>query len=678
MIKNNNPTVDTAKIEITTLRKTLEYYNYEYYVLDQPSVPDAEYDRQLKALQEYEKQFPDLVSEYSPTQRVGGQPLSGFSQIQHTIPMLSLDNAFDEAGLDDFDRRIRDRLKQDSPVEFVLEPKLDGVAVSLLYIGGRLQRAATRGDGLVGEDITQNVRTIGSVPLQLMGEHWPEQLEVRGEIYIPKAGFNRLNEQAQKNNEKGFMNPRNAAAGSLRQLDPAITASRPLQMCAYSVGFSEGGQLPDNQYDRLKQLHQWGFRINPLMQKAGSVKACMQYIESIAQKRDSLDYDIDGIVIKVNSFSEQEKLGFVAKAPRWAVAYKFPAQEELTVLQDVEFQVGRTGAVTPKALLTPVFVGGVTVSNATLHNADEIQRLGVMINDTVIIRRAGDVIPQIVSVVIEKRGIKGKAKKIEFPTHCPVCHSLLSRVEGEATYRCTEGLSCKAQMKRAIEHFSARKAMDIDGLGTKVIDQLVDKDRVSHIDDLYQLDIAALSSMDRMAQKSATNLLNALEKSKTTTLNRFIYALGIREVGEATAKALANAFSTLEAIMKASEEALLAVSDVGPVVCRHILDFFANAHNQSIITALLNAGIHWPEVNSQQSESAITGQVIVLTGNLETMTRDEAKERLEALGAKVTGSVSKKTDLVVAGSSAGSKLNKAQSLGVKVINEDGFLALIAR
>ncbi len=665
-------TFEQASEESLALRNTLDRYNYEYYVLDAPSVPDSEYDRALRTLADLEKNFPELIDPQSPTQRVGGSPLASFNTITHLLPMLSLDNAFNADNLKDFERRIKDRLKQDNAIDYVLEPKLDGIAVSLLYIKGKLTRAATRGDGLTGEDITQNVRTIGSVPLTLFGHDWPSTLEVRGEIYLPKAGFEALNERAKKNNEKGFMNPRNAAAGSLRQLDPNITASRPLQMCCYSAGYIEGGQLPDNQFDTLKKFHQWGFRINPLMAKAQSIDACMAYINNVTEQREQLDYDIDGIVIKVNNFKDQNQLGFVAKAPRWAIAFKFPAQEEITQLKAVEFQVGRTGAITPKAVLEPVFVGGVTVSNATLHNADEIARLGIMIGDTVIIRRAGDVIPQIVSVVADKR--PQDAVPIIFPTQCPVCGSPLSKVEGEATYRCTGGLSCKAQMKRTIEHFVSRKAMDIDGLGSKIVEQLVDKDLVAHIDDLYHLNVETLAPLERLAEKSATNLINALETSKTTSLNRFIYALGIREVGETTAKSLANAFFTLDNIRTASEDALIAVDDIGPIVCQHILDFFNNEHNQGVVDALIEAGIHWPDVEAKKEhDSALAGKIVVLTGNLENLTRDEATDKLESLGAKVTKSVSKKTDLVIAGAAAGSKKTKAEALGIEVIDEAAML-----
>ncbi len=658
--------------QLNTLRQTLEQYNYEYYVLDAPTVPDSEYDRTLKALIELEKVHPELISPTSPTQRVGGVPLEKFDQVKHLKPMLSLDNVFGEEDLQAFEQRLQDRLKDKSPIDYVLEPKLDGIAVSLLYQAGKLARAATRGDGETGEDITQNVRTIGSVPLTLRGSGWPDTLEVRGEIYLPKKGFEALNDNARAKGEKGFMNPRNAAAGSLRQLDASITATRPLEMCCYSAGFIEGGTLPDNHYDTLNQFHAWGFRINALMHKAHSVKDCLSYVDSILAQRETLDYDIDGVVIKVNPFALQDRVGFVAKAPRWATAFKFPAQEEMTTLETVEFQVGRTGAITPKAVLAPVFVGGVTISNATLHNADEIERLGLMIGDTVIVRRAGDVIPQIVSVVASKR--PATARSIVFPTTCPVCDSPLEKDEDEAVYRCTGGLSCNAQMKRAIEHFASRKAMDIDGLGTKIIDQLVDLNHVSHLDELYQLDQTTLSSMERLGDKSAANLIKALEASKKTTLARFIYALGIREVGETTAKSLAKHFSSMDKLAEASEDTLLAINDIGPIVADHIVHFFENPKNTAVIASLLGSGIN---VESTQAIAAsdhdVSGKTVVLTGNLQSMSRDEATEKLERLGGIVTKSVSKKTDIVVAGAKAGSKKTKAESLGILVVDEAQLL-----
>lgn len=660
--------------QIAQLRKQLDEYNYRYYVLDDPSVPDAEYDRCMQDLIRLEAQYPAHFSDASPTQRVGGKVREGFAQIQHEIPMLSLDNAFDNQTLYDFDKRVRERLNSQNPMQYVAEPKLDGLAVSLLYEKGVLQHAATRGDGSIGEDISHNVRTIRSVPLQLRGHGWPQRLEVRGEIYMPKAGFEQLNAAARTRGEKTFMNPRNAAAGSLRQLDSSITAQRSLQMCCYGVGVVEGDRMATTHYEQLKQLHQWGFRISQDMQLLDGVEACIAYCQILEGKRDSLAFDIDGIVFKVNDLLLQQRLGFVAKAPRWAIAYKFPAQEEITVLHDVEFQVGRTGAITPVARLQPVFVGGVTVSNATLHNADEIERLGVRIGDTVVIRRAGDVIPQIVSVISDRR--PANSQTIVFPSQCPVCGADVERLDGEVVTRCTGGISCSAQSKQAIRHFASRKALDIDGLGDKLVEQLVDAGLLTSIADIYTLQFESLVALERMGEKSANNLLAAIEKSKHTSLARFLYALGIREVGEATAQALANHFMQLDALSTASMEQLLEVDDVGPVVAEHLLHFFANSNNQHIIKQLLASGIHWPAIVKDQQAQPLSGKTIVLTGNLSAMSRAEAKERLQQLGAKVAGSVSAKTDYVIAGEAAGSKLSKAQSLGVTVFDEAAFLEMI--
>jgi len=661
--------------EIEALRAALNQHNYRYYVLDDPSVPDAEYDRLLRQLQQLETDNPQLITTDSPTQRVGAQPLSAFGEVAHEVRMLSLDNAFDDTEMRDFERRIKDRLKDDAELEFACEPKLDGIAVSLLYEDGLFVRGATRGDGQTGENITQNLRTVPSIPLKLMGSGWPQRLEVRGEVYMPKAGFEAFNEQALAKNENPFVNPRNAAAGSLRQLDARITAKRPLEMCCYSVGVVAGGELPVNHSDVLKQLHGWGFRINDQMAVVQSIEGCIAYYQSLQTRRDTLHYEIDGIVFKLNSLALQQQVGFVSRAPRWAVAYKFPAQEEITQLLDVEFQVGRTGAVTPVARLEPVFVGGVTVSNATLHNGDEIERLGVRCGDTVIVRRAGDVIPQIVQVVLDER--PENSQTIEFPTTCPVCDSDVIRAEGEAVARCTGGLYCAAQRKEAIKHFASRKAFDIEGLGDKLVDMLVDQQLINSIADLFHLEHAAVSGLERMGDKSAKNLLDALQKSKQTTLARFIYALGIREVGEATAASLANHFADLDALMQASEEQLLQVDDVGPIVARHLVHFFQQSHNQQIITALLTEGVQWPAIEKKSvQEMPLAGQTWVLTGTLEVLTRDQAKARLLALGAKVSGSVSAKTHCVVAGAKAGSKLTKAETLGIAVRDETALLVLL--
>lgn len=664
-----------ACIEIERLTQALHHHNYRYYALDDPEITDQEYDQLLRQLQELESLYPHLKSPDSPTQRVGVEPLEGFAEATHLQPMLSLDNAFSDDEVRDFDRRIRDRLNWREPLAYVCEPKLDGVAVSLLYEQGVLVRGATRGDGRTGEDISANVRTIASIPLRLQGDAVPSRVEVRGEIYMSRSGFEALNNAARDSGEKTFVNPRNAAAGSLRQLDSRITAARPLAIFAYGVGFSEDWSIPPEHYGVLQQLRSWGFPVNPLVEVAEDIHGCFDYYQRLAQGRDGLDYDIDGIVYKVNDLALQKRLGFVSRAPRWAIARKFPAQEMTTRLLDVEFQVGRTGAVTPVARLEPVFVGGVTVSNATLHNRDEIERLDVRIGDTVIVRRAGDVIPQIVKVVDTER--PADARPIVFPEHCPVCGSPVESVGSEAAMRCSGGLVCGAQRKQAIIHFASRKAMDIDGLGEKLIEQLVDSGLVHSVADLYSLDSAALAGLERMAQKSADNVVKALDVSKVTTLARFLYALGIREVGEATAQALANHFITLEQLQDASEEELQQVADVGPVVAHFVREFFTAEDNLAVVCQLREKGVHWPDpVVSDSGATILNGQVWVLTGSLETMSRTEAKEKLQQLGAKVAGSVSAKTSCVVAGPGAGSKLNKATELGVRVLDEDEFVALL--
>ena len=668
---------DDVLREYEHLKDALNQHNHRYYVLDDPSVPDSEYDRQMRALQAIEAQYPELLSEDSPSQRVGGKALESFTQVRHTVAMLSLANAFSDVELEDFDRRVKDRLnyaalKNPTEIEFACEPKLDGVAVSLLYENGQLVRGATRGDGSVGEDITANVRTIKSIPLKLRGDNIPSLLEVRGEIYLPRPGFDALNAKAIAAGEKTFVNPRNAAAGSLRQLDSKITASRPLEMCAYSVGQFEAEVTPDSHTHMLETLGGWGFKINEHVVAVTGIAACEDYYSAMAERRDQLTYDIDGIVYKVNNLALQQRLGFVAKAPRWAIARKFPAQEEMTKLLDVEFQVGRTGAITPVARLAPVFVGGVTVSNATLHNGDEIKRLGVCIGDTVIIRRAGDVIPQIVKVILEKR--PEDAQVIVFPERCPVCQSSVKRAEGEAVARCTGGLFCGAQIKEAIKHFASRKAMDIDGLGDKLVELLVDAGSIYSVADLFELKVDQLLGLERMADKSATNLTAAITASKETTLAKFLYSLGIREVGEATAQTLANNFGSLEAVIEADAEQLLDVDDIGPVVAKHIVNFFSNPDNLSIIQALRESGVNWADIDQNaQASQPLKGQTWVLTGGMEIMSRAEAKDRLQALGAKVAGSVSAKTSQVVAGPGAGSKLTKAQSLDIPVLDEAGFL-----
>jgi len=668
---------EQVRVEYEQLKDELNQHNHRYYVLDEPTIPDSEYDRSMRRLQEIEQQFPELLSDDSPSQRVGGAPLPSFSQVSHDVPMLSLDNAFNEDELEAFDRRIRDRLnfKAHEQLDYACEPKLDGVAVSLMYRDGLLVRGATRGDGKVGEDITANVRTIKSIPLKLSGEGIPQLLEVRGEIYLPRAGFAKINAAAIASGDKVFVNPRNAAAGSLRQLDSKITASRPLEMCAYSVGQFQGGATPDTHLNMLNALAGWGFKINTYVEAVRGIAACEDYYEEMQKRRDNLPYDIDGIVYKVNDLALQQRLGFVSKAPRWAIARKFPAQEEMTSLLDVEFQVGRTGAITPVARLAPVFVGGVTVSNATLHNGDEIARLGICIGDSVIIRRAGDVIPQVAAVVLDKR--PADAQPIVFPENCPVCQSPVRRVEGEAVARCSGGLFCGAQSKEAIKHFASRKAMDIDGLGDKLVELLVDRGLIYSPADLYELSVGKITDLERMGEKSAQNLIDSIAASRQTTLAKFLFALGIREVGEATGQTLARNFGSLQAIINADQEALLEVDDIGPVVAYYIRDFFRNPDNLAIINALRESGVSWDDIDiSAQDSQPLKGQTWVLTGGMEIISRAEAKDRLQDLGAKVAGSVSAKTTQVVAGPGAGSKLTKAQSLDIPVIDEEQFLTFL--
>ena len=662
--------------QIDTLRQDLRRYEYEYHVLDNPTIPDAEYDRLFHQLKALEAAHPELITADSPTQRVGAKPLSGFAQIRHEIPMLSLDNAFSDEEFYAFVKRIEDRLiRLPEPLTFCCEPKLDGLAVSILYVNGVLTQAATRGDGTTGEDITANIRTIRNIPLQLLMDNPPVRLEVRGEVFMPHAGFERLNQQALEKGEKTFANPRNAAAGSLRQLDPKITSKRPLVLNAYGIGIAEGVDLPNTHYDRLQWLKSIGIPVNPEIRLCNGTDEVLDFYRDIQNKRSSLGYDIDGTVLKINDIALQEKLGFISKAPRWAIAYKFPAQEELTRLNDVEFQVGRTGAITPVAKLEPVFVAGVTVSNATLHNGDEIERLDIAIGDTVVIRRAGDVIPQIIGVLHDRR--PADARPIIFPKTCPVCDSAIVRIEGEAVARCTGGLFCAAQRKEALKHFVSRKAMDIDGVGGKLIEQLVDRELIHTPADLFKLDLTTLTRLERMGAKSAENALASLEKAKNTTLARFIFALGIREVGEATALNLANHFKTLEALQNADLEALQQVPDVGEVVANRILAFWHEPHNVAVVNDLIQQGVHWDDVEVKEvGDNLFKGKTVVLTGTLTQMGRNEAKALLQEMGAKVSGSVSAKTDFVIAGDAAGSKLTKAQELGVAVLTEEEFLAQI--
>lgn len=667
--------VDFSDLE--TLRQTLRKYEYHYHVLDNPLVPDAEYDRLMNELKNLEWQHPEWITPDSPTQRVGAKPLESFAQITHELPMLSLDNAFSDEELDGFLRRIENLIAQDpEKMTFCCEPKLDGLAVSILYENGSLVQAATRGDGTTGEDITANIRTIRNIPLKLNLENPPARLEVRGEVFMPQKGFNILNERALEKGEKTFANPRNAAAGSLRQLDPKVTRQRPLELNAYSIGIYESDdELPSTHYERLQWLKSIGIPVNGEIRLATGREELLKFYAEIQSKRPNLGYDIDGTVLKVNDIALQEQLGFISRSPRWAIAYKFPAQEEMTVLNDVEFQVGRTGAITPVAKLEPVFVAGVTVSNATLHNGDEIERLGVVIGDTVIIRRAGDVIPQIIGVVKERR--PENAKKIHFPTACPVCESAVIRVEGEAVARCTGGLFCAAQRKEALKHFVSRKAMDIDGVGEKLIEQLMARELIHTPADLFKLDLTSLMRLERMGEKSAQNALNSIEKSKSTTLARFLYALGIREVGEATALNLANHFGSLAAIREANIETLTQVQDVGEVVANHIFRFWQEPHNVEVVEDLIKQGVHWQDVVQVEiADNPLKNKNVVLTGTLTQLTRDEAKALLQSLGCKVSASVSSKTDYLIAGEKAGSKLTKAQELGITVLSEQDFVNLI--
>ena len=670
--------MESVQDKITALQTTLRHHEYQYHVMDSPEVPDAEYDRLMRELRELEAAHPDLITPDSPTQRVGAAPLGAFEQVRHEVPMLSLDNAFDEASYRAFYKRVQDRLKNTDDITFCCELKLDGLAVSLLYENGLLVRAATRGDGTTGENITVNVRTIRAIPLRLHGENIPARLEVRGEVFMPQAGFEALNEEARRTGSKVFANPRNAAAGSLRQLDPRITAKRPLTFFCYGLGLLEGGEMPRSHMARLQQFKAWGLPVSDRIRLCHSSDEVLAFYRQVEQDRATLGFDIDGVVIKVDSQDLQEQLGYVARAPRWAVAFKFPAQEQMTRVRDVEFQVGRTGAITPVARLEPVQVAGVLVSNATLHNADEIDRLGLRIGDKVIIRRAGDVIPQVVGVVASER--PENAREVVFPTHCPVCSSDVERVEGEVVARCTGGLICGAQRKGALKHFVSRRAMDVDGMGDKIIDQLVEKEYVKTPADLFTLTAGKLTGLDRMGPKSAQNVVNALTKAKETTLARFLYSLGITEVGEATAANLAAHFGSLEKIIAADLDALIAVQDVGKVVASHVRNFMDEESNLEVIHQLIEeAGISWPAVevvNAEEIDSPFAGKTVVLTGSLNVLSRDEAKDRLTALGAKVSGSVSKKTDLVIAGEAAGSKLAKAQELGIEVIDEAEMIRLL--
>ncbi len=665
---------------VQELHRLLHHHAHRYYVLDAPEIPDAEYDRLFRELQAIEAAHPELVTPDSPTQRVGGRPLDHFDSVRHAVPMLSIRTETDTeaSGAQNFDARVRRELglgEADPPVEYAAEPKFDGLALNLRYEQGVLVQAATRGDGEVGEDVTQNIRTIGQIPLRLP-QGVPSVLEVRGEVYLRRDDFESLNEKQREKGEKTFVNPRNAAAGAVRQLDPAIAAQRPLSFFAYGLGEVTPGAFHfQSHYDLMQGLKAWGFPVCEHIALARGADELVAYHRRIGALRDGLPYDIDGVVYKVNSLALQEQMGFVTREPRWAVAHKYPAQEMLTTVQAIEVQVGRTGKLTPVAKLAPVFVGGVTVTNATLHNEDEARRKDVRVGDTVIVRRAGDVIPEVVAVLPEKR--QPGAEVFTMPRICPVCGSAAVREDDEADYRCTGGLYCSAQRKQAILHFAQRRAVEVEGLGEKLVDQLVDGGVVKTLPDLYRLGLAALASLERMADKSAQNIVDALEQSKQTTLPRFIFGLGIRHVGEATAKALARHFGKLDAIMDASEEALLQVPDVGPVVAQSIRTFFEQPHNREVVEQLRACGLRWEEGEpSPAAQLPLAGKTFVLTGTLPTLSREAAKEMLEAAGAKVAGSVSKKTDYVVAGEEAGSKLDKARELGITVLDEAGLRALL--
>ncbi len=670
--------MSSVQERLDALREQLRHHSYLYHVLDDPEIPDIEYDRLMRDLQHLEAEHPELITPDSPTQRVGEKPIEGFSTVTHRLPMLSLDNAFTEEELRDFDQRVRKRLElDDGDIAYAAEPKLDGAAISLMYVNGVLEVAATRGDGTTGEDVTHNARTIESIPLRIRGNDYPDVLEVRGEVFMPRAGFEAYNAAARETGEKTFVNPRNAAAGSLRQLDPKLTASRPLDIYVYSTGFVENGELPNTHSDVLMQLQEWGFKVCPERKRVSGVDGCLDFYRDIGDRRGALSYDIDGVVYKVDSLALQRDLGFVSRAPRWAIAHKFPAQEELTVVKAVEFQVGRTGALTPVARLEPVFVGGVTVSNATLHNIDELHRKDVRVGDTVVVRRAGDVIPEVASVITSKR--PDGAKPVELPDRCPVCGSAVVREDGEAVARCTGGLFCEAQRTEALKHFVSRKAMDIEGLGAKLIEQLVAQEMLHTPAEIYSLDLEALSGLERMGEKSAANVIAAIDKSRETTLERFLFALGIREVGEATARSLANHFGTLEAIVEAPEEELQNVPDVGPIVAGRIRHFLDEPQNLEVIRGLRERGVAWPDREPQQApaDGPFSGKTVVVTGTLPDMTRNEAKALIMQLGGKVAGSVSGKTDYLVYGEKAGSKLSKAESLGVETLDAEQFAKIIS-
>ena len=664
-----------AAERVLALRAAIARHDHRYYVLDDPEVPDADYDRLMQELKRLEAANPELVTADSPTQRVSGAPASAFGEVRHRVPMLSLDNAFVAEDIERFDRRVRERLELEGPIAYSCEPKLDGLAVTLLYENGRFVRGATRGDGVHGEDVTANLRTLPTVPLQLVGEGFPAVLEVRGEVFMSLQGFERMNRAALARGEKVFVNPRNAAAGSLRQLDSRITATRPLEIFFYGTGFVEGAELPDRHSEILARLRTWGLRVSGETSVAFGAEGLLAYYQDIGERRASLAYEIDGVVYKVDSLKQQRELGFVSRAPRWAIAHKYPAQEEMTTVRDIEWQVGRTGALTPVARLDPVFVGGVTVSNATLHNVDELTRKDVRVGDSVIVRRAGDVIPEIVRVVLERRPAESIAPPV--PTACPVCGSDVRRVEGEAVVRCTGGLVCAAQRKESLKHFASRRAMDIEGLGDKIIEQLVDANLVTNAADLYGLTVEQLAGLERMAEKSATNLVAAIAASKSTTFPRFLFALGIPNVGEATALAIAESFGDLDALEAASVERIMEIPDVGPIVAAAVREFFDEERNLAVLDRIRQHGVVWNRVETRgPAHQTLAGKTFVLTGSLPTLTRSDAASAIRNAGGKVTSSVTKKTNFLLAGENPGSKLEVARELGVEIISEARLVELL--
>ncbi len=665
-----------VRARLDALRAEIARHDYRYYVRDDPEIPDAEYDKLMAELKRLEAAHPELITPDSPTQRVAGAPSGEFGEVVHEVPMLSLDNGFTDEDVMAFDRRARERLGTQGALEYFAEPKLDGLAVTMVFQEGLFERAATRGDGFQGEDVTANVRTIRACPLRLRGKA-PRMLEVRGEVFMPIAGFERLNREAQDRGERMFVNPRNAAAGSLRQLDPRITAARPLRVYFYGLGMVSGWHPPETQSRLIEALQAWGLPVCPHSERVRGAEGCLEYYREMGRRRASLPYQIDGVVFKVERRADQERLGFVSRAPRWALAQKFAAEEAMTRVRAIEFQVGRTGALTPVARLEPVFVGGVTVSNVTLHNLDEVWRKDVREGDTVVVRRAGDVIPELVRVIAERRP-HPEPGRIALPKTCPVCRSAVIKPEGEAVARCTGAFSCPAQRQEAIRHFASRRAMDIEGLGEKLIEQLVDGGIVSSPADLYTLTVEQLAGLERMGEKSAANLKAAIDRSKRTTLPRLLYALGIREVGEATALALARHFGDLESLISASEDEIQRVPDVGPVVAAHVAAFFGSREHRRVIERLREAGLAWPPLERLPGDLPLAGQTFVLTGTLEGLTREQAGEALIALGAKVAGSVSKKTRYVVAGADPGAKLEKARELGVEVLDEEALKRLLGR